>query len=378
MAPYDKRLHPGNVFACKYLIEQNLGEGAMGTVLAAEDITSGAKVALKCLLPDHHDDPGIVARFRREARATLRLRSEHVARVLDHGEAPGEGGGPPMHYLVMERLQGTDLREQLRTQGRISVGRAAEYVSQACVGLAEAHALGIVHRDIKPANLFCTARPDGSVLVKVLDFGIAKFESPNASGDRLEMTEHASSMGSLWYMAPEQVLDARSVDGRADIWSLGVVLYQLVSGQRPFHGHELADIAFAILTGTPRPFAEAAPHAPAGFGEVVMRCLAKKREDRWPNMVELARALSPFALRHASSPRAQLALRTAELSPADARAAILAADVHLATRAADTTAIRATDAHLTTRAADTTAIRATDARAALDDADGPPTRRMAS
>jgi len=342
IAPYDKRLRPGNVFACRYLVERMLGEGAMGTVLAAEDITSGAKVALKCLLPGHHDDPAIVARFRREARATTRLRSEHVARVLDHGEAPSPRGGPPLLYLVMDRLEGADLREQIRTQGRIAAGRAAEYVSQACVGLAEAHALGIVHRDLKPANLFCTARPDGSVLVKVLDFGIAKFESPNASGDRLEMTEHASTMGSLFYMAPEQVLDARSVDGRADIWSLGVVLYQLVSGQRPFSGAEVTDVAFEILTGKPRPFAEAAPHAPPELASVVMRCLCHKRDDRWPNMVELARALAPFAQRHASAPRSQLAMRTTELSAAEA-------DV-----------VR----------------RAAAAPPVIEDADGPPTRRM--
>ncbi|MFT3775676.1 MAG: serine/threonine-protein kinase [Minicystis sp.] len=312
------RLRPGNILAEKYLIEHVLGEGAMGTVLAAQNIATGGRVALKCLLPTLHDDPAIVARFRREARATSRLRSEHIARVLDHGEAVRATGGPPVSYLVMEYLEGSDLRTQLQWLVKLSVRRASEYVSQACVGLSEAHALGIVHRDLKPANLFVTKRSDGSTLIKLLDFGIAKFDSPNASGDRLDMTEYASTMGSLQYMAPEQILDARSVDGRADIWSLGVVLYQLVTGKKPFVGEAITDVAYEVLTGTPRPLHEALPNVSPEFARVVMHCLEKKREHRFPNIVELARALAPFAQRHASAPRAQLSIRTAEISPADA------------------------------------------------------------
>jgi serine/threonine-protein kinase len=312
------KLRPGNILAERYLIESVLGEGAMGTVFAAQNLTTGGRVALKCLLPSLREDPAMVARFWREARATARLRSEHVARVLDHGEVVRATGGPPVCYLVMELLEGSDLRSQLHFAGRLSVRRSSEYVSQACVGLAEAHALGIVHRDLKPANLFITRRGDGTTLVKLLDFGIARYDSPNASGDRLDMTECASSMGSLQYMAPEQILDARGVDGRADIWSMGVVLYQLVTGQKPFLGQELTDVAFAVLTSAPRPLPELLPGIAPEFARVVMRCLAKKREHRFPNIVELARALSPFSQRHSSAARAQLAIRTAEISPADA------------------------------------------------------------
>ena len=307
-------LAPGNLFAGQYLVESTLGEGAMGAVAAATCRSTGQKVAIKCLLPAHRSEPTVVARFQREMRATERLRSEHVARVIDHGEIPGADA--PIAFMVMERLDGCDLRTLLAQRRALSVRRAAEYVSQACVGLAEAHALGIVHRDLKPANLFRGVSASGRKIIKVLDFGIAKFGSHNAAGDARDVTQCAATMGSPSYMAPEQMLDARSVDARADVWSLGVILYQLVSGVKPFRGEQITDVAFAVITEVPAPLDQIAPHVPPAFARIVARCLEKRREDRWPSVVELARALAPFAHRAESAPRVELANRTVQLGQA--------------------------------------------------------------
>jgi serine/threonine-protein kinase len=312
------KLSPGEVLAGKYRIERVLGEGGMGTVVSARRLDDGSQVAIKCLLPVHRDDPAILARFQREARATSRLTSEHVTRVLESGQIPGGDDEPPTSYLVMEHLEGNDLKSLLERKGTFSVRRAANYVTQACLALAEAHALGIIHRDIKPANLFRTARPDGSGLIKVIDFGIAKFTSPNTSGDRAEMTEVAAMMGSAPFMAPEQMLDARSVDGRADIWALGVVLYQMVSGQKPFVGEDPYDLAMQLLTAPPRPLVLPREHLSPDFEAVVLRCLEKRRENRYPSVVELARALAPFAERPPrSAPGQQMIARTVRLDEPD-------------------------------------------------------------
>lgn len=348
VSPTRSRIAVGSTFADKYFIEAVLGEGAMGVVVAARHVDLGKRFAIKCLLPAHHDDRAMVARFQREARATARLKSEHVARVVDAGEIAFVKGEAPMHYLVMEHHEGSDLRSVLKKNGPFSVRQAADYVSQACLGLAEAHALGIVHRDLKPANLFRTRRPSGSDLIKVIDFGIAKYQSPNTSGDQLDVTECASMMGSLHYMAPEQVVDAKAVDGRADVWSLGATLYELSSGRKAFRGSDATDLAFHVLTGDPEPLSALLPESDRSFANVVMRCLVRRRDDRMQSVVELARALAPHAMRPASIPGDQLLHATARLS--QEQFAEFRKGLH--------------DADSGTRSI------------AEDDMDGPPTRRM--
>jgi serine/threonine protein kinase len=198
-------------------------------------------------------------------------------------------------FIVMEHLDGRDLRSVVKHSGALDVKVAAGYVSQVCAALAEAHALGIVHRDLKPANLFLTRRPNGGALIKVLDFGIAKYTSPSLLGDQVEMTKTQAVLGSRAYMSPEQMLRPKGVDARADIWSLGVILYFFVTGRNPFTSDTTEGMIMRIVSGSPEPLTTALPDVPEDFDAIVTRCLSKRREDRFSNVTELARALAPFA-----------------------------------------------------------------------------------
>lgn len=251
----------------------------MGVVVAATHLELGQQVAIKVLHEELSTNPTIVARFLREARAVAQLRTEHVCRVFDVARL--DSGAP---FIVMEMLDGSDLTSVIARRP-LPVSIAVEYVLQACVALAEAHALGIVHRDLKPANLFVTRRADGGAMIKVLDFGIAKA----ATAAEAKLTHTTSTMGSPHYMSPEQIKSARDVDLRTDLWALGVTLYQLISGRLPFQGTQLAEIAVNITTMAPAPL-EVDPAVRA----IVMRCLEKEPELRFPDVAALAIALLPF------------------------------------------------------------------------------------
>ncbi len=213
----------GTVLLQKYEISRVIGQGGMGMVALARHLQLQQPVAIKLLLPEVLDKDLVVQRFLREAQASVRLRSEHVCRVLDVGQL--DNGAP---YMVMEYLDGTDLDGLLRQKGPLAYGEAVDFVLQACEALAEAHSLGIVHRDLKPANFFLTQRADGSPLVKVLDFGISKTLSPIEES----LTTTQAVLGTPAYMSPEQLRSSKHVDARSDIWSLGVVLYELCTGAR--------------------------------------------------------------------------------------------------------------------------------------------------
>ncbi len=302
------------VIAGKYRVERELGAGGMGTVFEAKHVRFGGKLALKVLHPSLSADQNAVTRFHREARVTSWLRSEHAAKVLDSGVDLIEGE-EPIHYLTMEYLSGWDLRTLVKKSGMLSVEEAAEYVSQACLALAEVHALGLVHRDLKPANLFRSMRGDGQAIIKLLDFGISKFTSANVAGDDVEITGCSMSMGSRRFMAPEQMLDAKAVDARADIWALGVILYFLLTESTPFEQDTESDTAFAVLAGAPAPISTFRDDVPAAFEQVIFRCLEKRREQRYSSAAELARALRPFlAASPSSTPRSQLNNTTLSLT----------------------------------------------------------------
>jgi len=284
-------LRPGRIIQDKYLVHRIIGVGGMCAVGSATNVLLDQVIALKVLLPTLAKNSEMVLRFMREARSAARLKSEHVARVFDVGML--ESGEP---YMVMEFLEGCDLGVVLDGRGAVPVQEAVEYVVQACEGIGEAHAMGIVHRDLKPENLFLARRADGVSRIKVLDFGIAKAMVPTESGQRPSyLTEETTTFGTPTYMSPEQLREARDVDARSDIFSIGVVLYELVSGRVPFEGDTTADLHASILMEEPSPLHEIDPTVPEAFDAVVQRCLAKERHERFSNVAELAEALLPFA-----------------------------------------------------------------------------------
>jgi serine/threonine protein kinase len=276
----------GDVLAGKYRVDKILGLGGMGMVVAATHLEIDQQVALKFMLPAATRSPEANARFMREARAVGKLTSEHICRVIDVGRF--ESDAP---YIVMEYLEGYDLGTLLKKRGPLRVAPAVDYILQACEGLAEAHAQGIVHRDLKPDNLYLAARADGGHIIKVLDFGISKATVTGIA------TRTGDILGSPAYMSPEQMRSTKDVDARADVWSLGVVMYQLLTGRLPFGGDSLPTLCLSVLNDDPVPPNEIRQDLPEGLSEVILHCLAKESQDRFSDVGELAAALGPFATR---------------------------------------------------------------------------------
>jgi eukaryotic-like serine/threonine-protein kinase len=272
----------GAVLLGKYRVDAIIGRGGMGLVVKAWHLGLEEDVAIKLLRDDLAIADETIARFIREAQAAVKLKSEHVARITDVGTL--DDGKP---YMVMELLEGQDIGQLLTERGQLLPSLAIDLVIQACEALAEAHSLGIVHRDIKPTNLFLTSRPDGSLLLKVLDFGISK--SP--SGAELSLTQTWSLLGSPAYMSPEQMRSARHVDGRTDIWSLGAVLYEAVEGHLPFQAESFSEMCVMVAVDAPAPMTATPPELAA----IITRCLAKDPAERYPNVAVLARDLARLA-----------------------------------------------------------------------------------
>jgi eukaryotic-like serine/threonine-protein kinase len=301
----------GQILAGKYRVERVLGQGGMGVVVAAHHLELDEKVAIKFLLPETLDNGEAVARFAREARAAVKIKSEHVARISDVGKL--ENGAP---YMVMEYLDGGDLAAWLSQRGPLPIEQAVEFVLQACEAIAEAHALGIVHRDLKPANLFVVRRADGVLSVKVLDFGISKNVGAGSSGPDRSMTRTSALMGSPLYMSPEQMQSSKDVDARGDVWALGVILYELITGHPPFNGETMPELVLRIVTGEPTPLRSRRTDVPAALEGAIERCLVKARAQRFQTVGELALALLPFGPRRSrvSVDRIAGTLRSAGIS----------------------------------------------------------------
>ncbi len=277
---------PGDVLLGKFRVERVVGRGGMGVVYATHHTLLDQPMALKLLLTGTRNAEA-ATRFVNEAKLAARIRSEHVCRVLDVGVL--DSGLP---YIAMELLSGVDLGDVLERRGALHVPEAVDYMLQALEALAHAHALKIVHRDLKPANLFLTNQPSGIPLLKVLDFGISKSEPFGAASS---LTATGAIMGTPYYMSPEQIKDGRAVDARADIWSLGVVLYELLTNTRPFDGDTLGSVFANIFTVTPAPIRAQRADVHPSLEAVVARCLQHDAGLRFSDVSELAAALAPFA-----------------------------------------------------------------------------------
>jgi len=281
------------ILDARWRIDRMIAVGGMSTVHAAWDLAESRPVAIKILLDQAKGVADLVARFRRERRILALMTSVHVPRLLGDGHL--DDGTP---FLVMDYLQGSTLADLFDSWGPLPFGTAASYVVQACEAIAEAHSIGVVHRDLKPANLFVTTGASGFALVKVLDFGISKSAIGARNGkdsNEPSLTRATDVFGSPQYMSPEQLLSTRHVDHTTDIWSLGVLLYEMLTGSLPFEGTTVETVRAAVMTTRPAPMRERRPDIPDGLEAVVSRCLEKFVDDRIPTVEDLARALLPFA-----------------------------------------------------------------------------------
>ena len=301
----------GAVIASKYRIERLIGRGGMGVVMLARHLRLDEDVALKFLSPQAMKKPDVVARFEREARALVRLKNEHVTRVLDVEIT--DDGAP---FIVMEFLEGQTLAGLVRGGAALPLDLAVEYMLQTCEAVAEAHALGIVHRDLKPGNLFLTTGADGSPVVKVLDFGVSKLGALDKdSGAEIETLPDAV-VGSPPYMSPEQLRSSKDVDARTDIWSLGVVLFEITTGRMPFAADNLHEHYTKLMLEAPPLPTEVRTDLPAALDAITAKCLAREPRERYANVGELAADLAKLAAHDESRVRAERAARTLAVSRA--------------------------------------------------------------
>ncbi len=279
----------GDVVGGRYRIDRLLGAGSMGFVVAAWHLELDQPVALKLLNPDIFEQGEAAARFRRECRAAARVKSEHVCRVIDVGSL--EQGAP---YMVMELLDGNNLEEELLQRGALPVSEAVGYILEAVEAIAEAHAAGIVHRDLKPANLFIARRADRSRLLKVLDFGISKSMIDSHGPGDMSLTRTGVIIGSPLYMSPEQMRSTKDADTLSDIWALGAILFQLVTGRPPYEGESIPELCAKLFSEDAPPPSAVRAGLPAGLDAVLHRTLARDPTKRYQNVAELGAALVDF------------------------------------------------------------------------------------
>jgi serine/threonine-protein kinase len=268
-------LEIGQVVDNKYRITRLLGQGAMGAVFEGENVRIKRRVAIKVLHGVAAERKDLIDRFEREAQAAGRIGSEHIVEVLDLGELPGGA-----RYLVMEYLEGESLGQRIEKMGRMLPAQALTILRQLLAGLASAHEAGIVHRDLKPDNVFLLKEKAGHKdFVKIVDFGISKFNPLN--GEDAKMTQTGAVMGTPYYMSPEQAKGAKTIDHRSDLFSVGIILYELVTGRIPFDGETFNELMFKIALQDPPPPESIVPNLDPGVGRMIRKALARDPEQRF-------------------------------------------------------------------------------------------------
>ncbi len=288
-AALEVELGPGSVVSGRWTIVRELGRGGAGSIFEALDV-DGEAVAIKVLLHDWAGSDDAIDRFAREARVLSKLETPNVCKLIDVGNLDASQGGLP--YLVLELLEGMDLGRLVEKRGPVAYRQAFHWCADACDGVAAAHAIGVVHRDLKPSNIFLTQGGEGPAVVKVVDFGLATNE---VSRTATKLTRQDALMGSPAYMSPEQMLSSRDVDVRSDVWSMGVTLYELLSGKFPFPGSSELEVFAKAMTQAPIPLREVLADAPAAAEAIIERCLQREPDLRFQTMAELAQALRSAA-----------------------------------------------------------------------------------
>ncbi len=278
----------GKTIDGKYQVVRLLGQGGMGAVYEATHLGTGRRVAVKVITGDIVLTQDVVARFQREARAAGSIESQHIVQVLDSGVDRDQG----LPFMVMEFLNGEDLEKLVERLGALPPELALRITAQACVGLQKAHEASVVHRDIKPANLYLSRRDGGELVVRLLDFGIAKVKMDQLTGADRGLTRTGSMLGSPLYMSPEQAMGLKTIDHRTDIWSLGAVLNEALTGRTPHHDKDtFGQLIIAICSTPPQPIQQLAPWIPPHVAELVHRALRLDPNERFASAAAMLDAL---------------------------------------------------------------------------------------
>jgi hypothetical protein len=280
-------LSVGQIYGEKYRIVRLLGQGSMGAVYEGENVRIRRKVAIKTLHANVAEKGDTLQRFEREAQAAGRIGSKHICEVLDMGDLP-DGS----RYMVMEHLEGVTLQQHIRSSGRLKPLEASAILQQLLEGLGGAHTAGIIHRDLKPANVFLVRLPGRPDFVKILDFGVSKF---SVLSDEMSMTRTGAVLGTPYYMSPEQAKGARGTDARSDLYAVGVILYECITGQVPFSAETFNELLFRIVLESPPPAESFVPDLPPELAAIIRKSMAREPAERYQTADELKQALAAFS-----------------------------------------------------------------------------------